>query len=49
MMGRRKKDDESPEEAERKGAEKGVKDAWCTECHEWYDSSNQGQVNRHAH
>lgn len=47
--GRKKDDDDSPEEAERKGSEKGVDDALCTECDQWYDSSNQAQVNRHAH
>lgn len=23
--------------------------AYCTECHEWYDASNPGEVGRHAH
>ena len=24
-------------------------DAYCTECHTWYDAGNNAQVNRHAH
>lgn len=49
-MGKKDKDDDkSPEKAAKWGAKKGTKDAFCTECHEWYDSTNQGQVNRHAH
>lgn len=23
--------------------------AWCTECHQWYDLNNSAQANRHAH
>lgn len=27
----------------------GVKDALCTECMEWYDSTNDAEVRKHAH
>jgi len=45
----RHRNETNPKKAEKAGAVKGVKDAFCTECGEWYDSSNSGQVNRHAH
>lgn len=38
-----------PEKAARRGAAAGVNDAYCTECQSWYDSSNSGQVQKHAH
>lgn len=41
--------EEDPAKAEKLGAAKGTKDAYCTECHNWYDSTNQAQVNAHAH
>lgn len=40
---------QSPEKAAKLGDRKGVKDALCTDCGSWYDSSNRGEVNRHAH
>lgn len=39
-----KGDDKSPEDVARTSD-----DAYCTECHTWYDSGDQAQVNRHAH
>lgn len=38
-----------PKEAAKWGAKKGTKDAFCTECLNWYDSTNDAEVNRHAH
>jgi hypothetical protein len=38
-----------PNAAEQRGSKKGTRDAWCTECEEWYDSSNDREVNKHAH
>ena len=37
-----------PERQARKDSKPG-NDALCTECKTWYDSTNQGQVNKHAH
>lgn len=39
----------SPEAVEKRGSRPGAKDAFCTECGEWYDSSNTAHSNRHAH
>lgn len=55
--GKGKKDDDpkkkdeplSPEAVEKRGRKPGARDALCTECGTWYDSSNDAQVNRHAH
>lgn len=46
-----KKKDEplNPEAVEKRGRKPGRKDAFCTECETWYDSSDDGQVNRHSH
>lgn len=38
-----------PEQAANLGAKKGTDDAFCTDCHVWYDSSKPALVNRHAH
>lgn len=38
------KGDQTPEEAARTS-----NDAYCTECHTWYDSGSDAQVNKHAH
>ena len=39
----------NPERAAHLGAKPGVDDAFCTECETWYDSTNDKQVNKHAH
>lgn len=39
----------NPERAAKAGMKAGTKDAWCTECEEDYDTSDQAALNRHAH
>lgn len=38
-----------PEAAATIGKKKGTRDALCTECDTWYDSTNDAEVNKHAH
>lgn len=38
-----------PKTAAKLGAQKGTQDAFCTECKNWYDSTNKAQVDQHAH
>jgi hypothetical protein len=40
---------QKPERAARLGDRPGVNDAFCAECKIYYDSNNDGQVNKHAH
>lgn len=39
----------SPEKQAKKDDKKNTIDAFCTECHTWYNSSNHSEVNKHAH
>jgi hypothetical protein len=51
-MGKKDDKDKSPDhpkDAAKWGSQKGTNDAFCTECTTWYDSTNDAQVNRHAH
>lgn len=38
-----------PDRAARLGKKANTNDAYCTECTEWYNTSNQAEVNKHAH
>ncbi len=38
-----------PDAAATIGKKPGTRDAFCTECETWYDSTNDNEVNRHAH
>ncbi len=54
LFGKDKKNDDSdkyidPDAAATIGKKKGTRDAFCTECETWYDSTNGAEVNKHAH
>ena len=52
-MGKGNKGDDNRDPADIPGtpeyAAKHSDDAYCTECHTWYNSADAAQVNRHAH
>lgn len=50
-MGKRDKEEKDPSDTPGtpEYAAKHSNQAYCTECHSWYDAGNQAQVNAHAH